>query len=220
MTADFEHLVEYLITNSSKLKSRLRAHRGHQVFVFFATDQEIAGGAPPRPRDKRGFEAVVELLATTKPQLFLGRPGQAPSQLPESAIQYNHDRTVGASWMKTDGPQQPSALWRALGFDLGLGYTREVTRDDVRQELRRLIDQHDATPIDLLLVTIGTPTKNGWVYPSGGAVGTLLARDPDPLGGYAPQHIRCIAVHDVLTEPEQGGVIRGLYGELPELGLA
>ena len=63
-------------------------------------------------------------------------------------------------------------------------------------QLQRLVEQHDKPGFDVLLITLGTPTRAGWCFPSAGLLSAALQAVPDPLNGLAPKHVERLAVYD------------------------
>jgi hypothetical protein len=83
-----------------------------------------------------------------------------------------------------------------MGFELALGYHATVTRTDLRNELRRLIEDHDSGRTDTLVVTVNAPLKSGLEFPSNKLAADMLFDDEQPLDGWAPAGITSIALHD------------------------
>jgi hypothetical protein len=207
----FENLVNRLIEHSATLKSRLRAHRGYRVFVFFGGADGRALEMPPKVRGKINLDQLVAFLkATNPPPIFSEREREAPDEHISEAIQYNDDQSIGLTWQRLTGPPSPpSSVWRALGFDLGLGRAREIMQQEVTDEVRRLVKQHDKADIDLLVITTGAPTRDGWKYPSDGVCSYLLKSATDPLSGYTPQRIKNVVLHDLMFDR----TVRWLFGD-------
>jgi hypothetical protein len=77
-----------------------------------------------------------------------------------------------------------------------VSYDQVLTREGFRSEIKRLVHKHDKPGFDLLLITIGTPTRRGWKFPSAGMLSAALEAEPEVLGEYRPEHISHIAVYD------------------------
>lgn len=177
----FEQVNDWLVDQSNRLGGRLRAYRGYVVYLWFTDGTSELQQLPPR----RIAADVAEFLAA-----------HPPSATPADRIVKSDDGRIQATWLPARSSRQPSAFERLFGFRLGISYDQVLTREGFRSELQRLIRQHDKPGFDMLLITLGTPTRGGWRFPSAGLLSAAMQAEPDPLNGLVPEHVERIAVYD------------------------
>lgn len=177
----FEQVNDWLVDQSNRLAGRLRTYRGHVVYLWFTDGSSEMQQLPPR----RIAADVAAFLAA-----------QSPSTAPTDRILKSDDGRIQATWLPARPSRQPSAFERLYGFRLGISYDQVLTRKAFRAELQRLVKQHDKPGFDVLLITLGTPTRAGWRFPSAGLLSAALQAEPDPLNGLAPKHVERLAVYD------------------------
>lgn len=207
--AVFQQIRSSLISRSAILAGALRSHRGLVVYVWF---MDAASGDPQfsLPPRKNPVDAVVHLLRTSEP----GAPDSSvqnhpPDQAPSGAVAWTADRNIGVSWGDLP-PGYTSPFMQALGFELGLAGSASFKRSHIRAELRRIIEQHDTTASDVLVVSANSTLRNGLHFPSTQLVSDMLFSDPDPLQGWEPENLGGVALHD----PREGHPVRWLVGQL------
>ncbi|MEX5710173.1 hypothetical protein AB1484_18165, partial [Parafrankia sp. FMc6] len=176
----FERIADWMLERSSRLASRLRAHRGCVVYIGF--DEEVRRTLRIRPDLMP--ERVTDFLASYTP---------TPDR-----VQTGEDGLVRASWMPIRRPSSLTAFEQAFGFRLGVNYDQTLTRADLLSEFQRLVHSHDKKGADMLLVTIGTPTRDGWKFPSSEMISMGIRSEPDPLAGHAPTNVSGVAVLDAV----------------------
>jgi hypothetical protein len=209
----FESLVANLAKEGASLRQELHAHRGFMLFLSFGEAEGPASGLPPKANDFRRVPEVVEFLREVQPPLEFLPLGLQPSTRYRDDIRYNSNKTVGVTWHLAERLDPASPVCQALVFELGLMHNREIRQDDAIKEFCRLVKDHDKEDLDYLIVTVGAPTKDGWLYPSDHACASLLHSADDPLGGYEPTHIENIAIHDLT----RGGEVRWVFGDASRL---
>jgi hypothetical protein len=205
----FEQLRDHLLSRSAQLKGALRQHRGRVLYIWFASPDSVARGMPPR---QSALETVIQFLKDSYPPDRIPQ-GPSPKVAPKNSVAWSGDRQIGVTW--ADLPRgYVSTTTKMLGFEIGLSYNAEVSRGDVRNELRRLLEQHDHPTSEVVLVTLNGSLASGLYFPSSHLVSRLLFEDPDPLSGWVPRHVTRVVIHDP-ADPES---IDGLWG--PRLGKA
>ena len=177
----FEQVNGWLVDQSNRMASRLRAHRGHVVYLWFTDGLSAMQQLPPRNIGG----AIAEFLAANPPD----------STPPDRTLK-SQDGRIQATWLPVRPSRAPSAFERLYKFRLGVSYDQILTRKGFRNEVQRLIQKHDCPGFDVLLLTIGTPTRAGWHFPSAGLLSAALQAEPDVLAGYKPEHVCRIAVYD------------------------
>lgn len=103
---------------------------------------------------------------------------------------------------------------RMLGFELGLAYTAEVRRSDVRTRPRGLIDQHDDDRVDVPVVRVNSSLRSGLYFPSFELVARVVMEDADPLTGHIQEHLKQIVTFASTTHAESGGCVTAMSGSL------
>ncbi|MFE0355995.1 hypothetical protein ACFW2I_21130 [Streptomyces nigra] len=158
---------------------------------------------PPRRGDKQALKKIVQSIAefpdrrqeianlTNSIVAQGGMPerlpldmltGQAPDNLASFSVNLFPDGSL------------TGAFYDATGFECALGMSFEVTHESTFAELSRVISQHDQESIDHLLITVGGPDREGYVYP-GEEFLHRFARE------YRPTciHLRRVTLHSFMT---------------------
>mgnify|MGYP005993334585 FL=1 len=206
----FEQLREHLFRDCGRLQPRLRQHRGSMVSVWFNLDGE--NRLPPRGNE---IEHMIDHLKSVSPPSgeVLRRLHRASDTIPaNTVINQNAAGSVGCTWAALPVDYR-SSLRATLGFDIGLAYHDSFTRSDLRAELKRVVQQHDDTRSDVLVLSVGGLTREGTFFPSSGMFANALFDDPNPLNGWAPRHVPAVVLHDQLEDRS-----RWLHGREPWMG--
>jgi hypothetical protein len=171
----------------------LSQHRGLLVVANFGRIDASAGERLPPRRSNLG--STIAALRTAVPVVREGSDA-AQATLDESEVlQWSSDRSMFLTWTALP-PWYSCDFYDRMGFELALGYHATVTRTDLRNELRRLIEGHDSGRTDTLVVTVNAPLKSGLEFPSNKLAADMLFDDEQPLDGWAPAGITNIALHD------------------------
>jgi hypothetical protein len=204
----FEGLRQRLLADSAKLAGKLPRHKGTVVYVWFQSPEGdgLSFELPPKPG---GDAALIELLARCEPPPPVW-PGLLPQKAPEGDIASDAASGMGVTWGELPASYR-SSFTRAFGFELALGYGLTLSLSRLREELVRVVWQHDTAGADMLLVSTNSTLRSGVFYPSSGSVAHLVFEDPDPLSEFQPQHLPAVATHD----PDGPGRIRWIYGPPP-----
>lgn len=188
--AIFDQLRDYLLTHSPKLQARMRQHRGMLVTVSFgAHDETGKNRLPPR---LSSMQTTISHLSTVTPPPGMNDVWRENSV--ETVI-YNSDKTIGCSWSPLP-PRYSSSMVTALGFEIALAYHETHTETGIREELVRLVSQHDSPESDLLLVTVNAPVRGGLYFPSSSVLARFVREDPNPLAHYNLKHLKAVVLHD------------------------
>ena len=84
-----------------------------------------------------------------------------------------------------------------MGFDLGLLYATDVTESRMREEVFRIVNDHDHPANDLVVLSVGAPTGSGWRFPSSSLLSDLTFNDPKLPDALHTDHLRNILLYDV-----------------------
>jgi hypothetical protein len=199
----FDHLRKTLITQSTRLSGALRQHRGYVVYVWFGDPLAVAGARFPT----RTPEALIDLLCRAQPPPPPPR-GPLPQQASDGTVALNEDKTIGISWGNLP-PEYNSGFATALGFELGLSYNVTIRSREVAAEVRRIVTDHDASTVDVLVISTNAAMANGLHFPSAHFVADLAFNHPNPLDQCNPKHLKGVALHD----PAAPGRVRWLFGD-------
>lgn len=112
---------------------------------------------------------------------------------PHTHLHHVTGRNLIFTWTQLP-PWYQSPFYNRMGFELALGYHATVTRSDLRDELFRLIDDHDGQETETLVVTLNAPVRSGLTFPSSGLIAKMLFEDEQPLEGWTPAHIERVAL--------------------------
>jgi hypothetical protein len=131
-----------------------------------------------------------------------------PAAADPGSVAWNADQSIGVTWADLpDGYE--STFFALLGFELALVHGQAIRLADARAELRRVVEQHDTTAADVLVVSTNTALRSGLYFPSSKFVADMLFDDVDPLGGCSPANIGRVVLHD----PDEPGRVRWLHGD-------
>lgn len=174
---------------------RLAQHRGLLTVMHFGGhDLNAAKRLPPK---RANLGSAIAALLTAKPVVRDGmHAANPPPHLNDSEFrQWSSDKSIFFTWTQLP-PWYQSPFYNRMGFELALGYHATVTRSDLRDELFRLVDDHDREETETLVVTLNAPVRSGLTFPSNGLIAKMLFEDEQPLDGWTPSHIKRVALHD------------------------
>jgi hypothetical protein len=201
---EFSRTTDRMISAAGRLKGKLRAHSGHVVYVGFGRGQQVTASASPR----RDVDDFVDFLANLHPPRII-LPGGIPRQAPPNHVVRSDDGRFAVTWM----PGSTGSLFeRMLGFELGLMHTTQVTRAQLREEIGRVITDHDDSRNDLLVLVIGAPTVDGWTFPSASLLAKMAFEDP---GLHLTVSIVARQVENILLFDHLRATTRWLRGSPP-----
>ena len=196
--SQFQAVRDRLITDSGRLKSQMRQHRGQLLLLWFGEPGE---GLPP-PRRHRARDVIENLKRSNPPRE--SSHTDLPDHIPADQVPMwtADDKSVGCTWAPLPRGYT-SNFHSALGFEVGFIYNETITQSDLRRELRRLVDSHDSPRTEILVVTLNAPLRDGWYFPASSAVAVSLFQDSDPLAGWRPEHLKSVILHDQLQHGAQ-----------------
>ncbi len=171
----------------------------HFVYVWFLASEGEGPLTRPHTRsDDAALGELVQALATYEPDTDALRiEGQPPAVMPE--IPWT-DTSAGARFYAVPllGGVAASMLYTAAGFDIALVYSTKLTASGAWAEIQRLVDKHDQSGVDLLLMTAGAPDANGNIFPAEEVLANFLLAHPTGLIR-APDHIADVTLHSWAT---------------------
>ncbi len=138
--------------------------RGLMVSVW-ASGKRGFNDLPPRSPERKAFlEALRNYRFNPEAGITTGL-GPAPIVAPQLDL---HSTDGGWHFLATPiGVSVPaSPFFCRNGFELAFHYPTDHRAKELWGELARLITKHDKPEIDELLVTVGAPDYNGFIYPS------------------------------------------------------
>lgn len=168
--------------------------RGYMVYVWFERHTNQGTALPHHPTEEAQIDSLLDALTQCKPdpnRLVIpseNLPAQAPSlgliRTEHGAIFYVVPFTSGAP--STD-------FFARCGFELGLAFTSRHDREEVWEELRRIISKHDKEQIDHLVISSGAPNEKGLVYLAEDALVQFAFEQG--VQQVAPKHLKVIYLH-------------------------
>lgn len=165
-------------------RARFAHLRGCMVYMWFGTEAELTA-LPHSARDAAAIEEVAEALADYPVDVTTLR---SAAELPRFNLERSGTRS-GCTFYAAPmvGPLPDTSFFASTGFELGIGYQTSHDSHSLWRELGRLIERHDQPSIDHLLVTVVGPDRNGFAFPSEGALTDFMLGQPEPLE--RPSHL-------------------------------
>jgi hypothetical protein len=163
---------------------------GTTVYLWF--DDKGFPSLPQREEDD--LEALVSALkehevnpARIEDQLRHGLPKELDLQPGDSG------RGAKFFALPMKGGSPSSFFYLSMGFEMGLAFQTDHEPASVWAEVQRLVSQHDQPSIDVLVISVGSPDRNGLIYPS-----EILLMDfalEHALPDLTIEHLKMINVH-------------------------
>ncbi len=185
---EFATVLDKILDDAPRLKSRLRAHRGHVVYVGFGDQNRPAAAAGPRS----DYDEFIQFLATQNPPK-VALPAGVPKDAPPGHVVRSEDGRFTLTWARGS---TGSLVERMLDFDLGLMYATDATETTLRNEVLRIVRDHDHPANDLLILSIGASTHRGWKFPSSALLADLAFNDSQLTDAMATNYLRSVALFD------------------------
>lgn len=151
---------------------RLRALRGHLVYLWFSDDESLGLDRPPKPSDVTALDALVEVLAAHRPDPRKMTFTDLPQDLSDHDLGWANAAAARFYALPSDLPPSPFAL--TMGVEFGLAFTTLHTRSDVVAAVAETVNRKDRPENEWLLVTAGGPGKAGEAFYSDEAVAEFL----------------------------------------------
>lgn len=174
--------------------SSVAQHRDLLVIMHFG-GQSNATPAQRLPPKRANLGSAIAALRTAEPIVQGGTSAGAESMHITDVARWSSDKSIFFAWT-TLPPWYSSPFYNQMGFELALGYHATVTRSNLRDELRRIVADHDTEKTETLVVTANGPLRSGLAFPTNGLIASMLFEDEQPLDGWTPSNITRIALHD------------------------
>lgn len=167
--------------------------QGCVLYMWFG-DEGDPTGLPHRRSDDVPLQAIVDAVIEYElaPGPMLMPNGALPEQAPDPRI----DRTrFAASFYPVPmiNAVPTTTFFDRTGFEIGLGYTTELSPESAWGELDRLVTAHDTPGVDVLVVTAGGVDSFGTSFPSETIAADLALSDARELS--PPEHIKELWLH-------------------------
>jgi hypothetical protein len=172
----------------------LARHQGLLAVMHFG-GLSSASATQRLPPKRANLGSAIAALRTAEPVVREGNSAASPKFNQSDVIHWSSDKSVFFTWAALP-PWYSSPFCDQMGFELALGYHATVTRSDLRDELRRVITDHDNERTEFLVVTVNAPLRSGLEFPVGGLIAMMLFEDEQPLNGWTPSHVKRIALHN------------------------
>lgn len=167
----------------------------HGLMVYMWWDQEAGQIAkPPKRTDASAIPQIVDALTAYR---FDPERITLPSvELPDRAPGLNVASTPGRCHfyaIPVANSASVTAFLERTGFEMGLAYTTVHRKSEVVLEMTRLVNDHDCLGVNDLLVTIGGPNEEGFVFPTEDVFASLALENWP--GIEPPRFISTVKVH-------------------------
>lgn len=174
---------------------------GHLVYVWF---EDVTFDEPLKPHrrsDKAALDMLIKALAEHEPKrprlMDMTDPLQyGPDFGMSSTLEALRGTPAGAKFFAVPlaDSAPSSALFAVAAFDIGLAYTTILTGKMAWGEVQRLVRSHDEPGVNLLLITVGGPDRNGNMFPAEEALANFILERATGLSS-APKHIEKVILH-------------------------
>lgn len=170
---------------------------GHVVYMWFVTEQNDPR-KPPRPSNRAQIAAVIDALANYRmdPNAFMYQPEHPDEGMPERLDNVAFDRSSPGTMfyaLPMQGAAPSSMLFLRTGFEIGMAYSTSDNADAIWQELLRVVRDHDQDTTDHLLITVGGPNKEGFIFPSESYLIDVALSAAEPLREL--RHLSRVSLH-------------------------
>jgi hypothetical protein len=175
----------------------LAQHRGLLTVMHFG-DLSSASPAQRLPPKRANLDSAIVALRTAEPIVRDGNSAASPNPNDvnlNEVIRWSSDKSVFFTWAALP-PWYASPFRSQMGFELALGYHATLTRSELRDELRRVIADHDSEQTEILVVTVNAPLRSGLEFPTNELIAEMLFEDEQPLNGWMPSHVKRVALHN------------------------
>ena len=172
---------------------------GCMLGISFEAESQV----PPKRGDRAALREIVQSIANFPDRRreivefaqSAFSQGGLPAQLPIDVMTGRSETNLASFVVNVipDG-QLNGEFYEATGFECSLSMSFEATRANTFTELERIVKKHDQEKIDHLLVTIGGPDREGYIYP-GEQLLYELAQEYKP----AVTHLSKITLHSFMT---------------------
>jgi hypothetical protein len=168
------------------------------ILIWFGSGNEL----PPRKQDQTIVDQLVGMLrdaridrkavAALADQIV--REGFPERLDPEAAGIVSAGDAGGANITPVEPNTLGSEFAKRTGFEINLSMALRVTASEIQREIERIVAQHDKPGVDRLLISIGAPDRDGFLYPGEPLVVNQLP--PDPV---LTRHIGVVTTHSFMT---------------------
>ncbi len=166
--------------------------RGLMVFVWAEGNRGFPD-LPPRSPERQALLTALRDYCF-KPEVGV-TTGLGP--LPVTAPQIDFQST-DRSWRFLATPicvgAPASLFFLRNGFELSFHYQTDHSARELWSELIRLIDKHDKPEVEELLVTVGAPDHNGFIYPGEQVLYDFMLEQP-VVSLQPMKHLRRVLLH-------------------------
>jgi hypothetical protein len=169
------------------------------VLVWFGSGNDL----PPKRNDQVTVDKLVDMLrsATVDREAAaaladrIAREGFPESLAGEPGLGiHSADDAGGANISPVEPNSLRSEFATETGFEVGLSMALPITAAEVQHEFERILTQHDQEGVDRLLISIGAPDRDGFLFPAEALVIDQLPPSPAATG-----HIQVITLHQFVA---------------------
>jgi hypothetical protein len=126
----------------------------------------VAGSEDRLPAFRPGDRDTKELIRTLRSVVAAAHlPVERAGKLDLNDAKTETGLSVWVAPMSQLLGYQPTAFYRRQGFELVASAGRSYTQRDLERELQRVVSQHDRATNDIVLLSVGSPDRDGYGYP-------------------------------------------------------
>lgn len=170
---------------------------GHVIYMWFGGGQNDLG-LPPKPSSPAQVKAVIDALANYRidPEAFTYQAEHPDEGMPERLdnVTFNTEAPGTTFYaMPMQGAVPGSVFFLRTGSEMGMAYSTTDNAHAIWQELLRVVRKHDQNAIDHLLITVGGPDRDGFVFPAESYLIDVALSMAEPLANL--HHLSRISLH-------------------------
>jgi hypothetical protein len=169
------------------------------ILIWFGSGNDL----PPKRNDRATVDALVDMLrgaTIDRPAITALADSIARDGFPESLADepgwaiFSAGDAGGANINPVEPNSLQSDFARDTGFEVSLSMALPITASEVQHEIERIVAQHDQKGVDRLLISVGAPDRDGFLFPSESLVADQLP--PTPV---TTDHIQLITIHQFVA---------------------
>jgi hypothetical protein len=169
---------------------------GHVIVAWFVDEDSLTPDQlPHKGTDLPAIDALVEKLRGLTP----GEAGQAVGQPSDYIRELQEMGVVSSGYgclfyaLPMHEATPATEFFARTGFEFACLYESLHTATTIVSELDRLVRQHDRAGVDVLLITVAGPRRDGLFHPSEMVLGNTFIQSDLPIA--RPRYIRRVLLH-------------------------
>ena len=170
-------------------------------------------GLPPRPSSRADIETILKAISNYRfdVEAFQKDTISGADSLPTRIDHQRFNVSVpGTTFyaMPMVNAVPATDFFSNMGFEIGMSYTTEASPEEIWNEIWRLARDHDNALTDILILTVGAPNRDGFVFP---AEDYLVSA---ALENYVPNIPSLVHLNEVILHFWSSGQVAQVYPQL------